>query len=241
MKNIDQVYGWIYKKEFLTTVRKNILPGSFVLKIWRPYHGLQEKLPLRNIPVFYFMVMEEDYPLDSIIGISDKINLKYDHGFDAVEGNIYVAGVTHPVIRIKIIEKSILMKEIQSQFVDYGFKMSMNRLSIKEKGVIKLKKNFYLEEVADGIYFDRRIPEMAYFRIPDRIEWDLFEDITRRIRVNVALGQFDAAIGCFHMGQKVEYIIRILKYKRNPENIELIRQDYITFINKPELLNINVG
>ncbi len=240
MKNIDRVYGCIYKKEFLTTVQKNILPESFVMKIWRPFHGIQEKLPLRNIPEFYFMVMQEDYLLDSIIGISDKINLEFKHGFDAVEGNIYVAGVTHPVIRIKIYEKSVLIKEIQKQFADYGFQMSMNRLSIKEKGVIKLKKYFTLKVVKEGIYFDRRTPELAYFRIPHQIEWDLFEDITQRIKVNVALGEFDAAMGAFHFGQKVEYIIRILKLQKSLNNIELIKQDYLTYINKPELLNINV-
>ncbi len=109
MKNIDRIYGCIYKKEFLTTVEKNILPGSFVLKIWRPFHGLQDKMPLRNMPDFYFMVMEEDYPLDAIIRASDKIRLKPDRCFDAVEGNIYVSGLTHPVIRIKISEKGCLL------------------------------------------------------------------------------------------------------------------------------------
>ena len=100
MKSIDRIYGCIYKKEFLTTVEKNILPGSFVLKIWRPFHGLQDKMPMRNIPDFYFMVMKEDYPLDDIIMASEKIKVKSDQLFDAVEGNIYVTGETHPVIRI---------------------------------------------------------------------------------------------------------------------------------------------
>jgi hypothetical protein len=239
MKSMDKVYGCIYKKEFLATAEKNILPGSFVLKIWRPFHGLQDKMPMRNIPEFYFMVMDEDYPLDDIIMASEKIKLKSDQLFDAVEGNIYVAEVTHPVIRIKLFEKSVLIKEIQSLFIDYGFEMSMKKILIKERGVIKLKKYFSLEEVGKGVYFDNKTPELAYFRLPYRVEWDLFEEITRRIKVNVALGDFDTAIGAFHIGEKTEYIIRVLKLQRSLDCIELIKQDYLTYINKPELLNLN--
>lgn len=239
MKNIDRIFGCIYKKEFLTTVEKNILPGSFVLKIWRPFHGLQDKMPLRNIPDFYFMVMKEDYPLGDIIVASEKIKLKSDQLFDAVEGNIYVAGATHPVIRIKLFDKILLMKDIQNLFTEYGFEISMNRVLIKERGVIKLKKYFSLEEVGKGIYFDRKTPELAYFRLPRQVEWDLFEEITKRIKVNVALGDFDTAIGAFHMGEKTEYIIRVLKLQRSIDSIVLIKQDYLTYINKPELLNLN--
>jgi hypothetical protein len=239
MKSMDKVYGCIYKKEFLATVEKNIQPASFVMKIWRPFHGIQDKMPLRNIPEFYFMVMEEDYPLDTIIGITDKMKLKSDLCFDAVEGNIYVSGVSYPVIRIKIPERGCLIKDIQRLFTNYGFQISMNRISIKEKGVIKLKKYFSLEEVDKNIYFDRKTPELSYIKLPHQIEWDLFEEITKRIKVNVALGLFDSAIGAFHIGQKVEYIIRILKEQRSIDNIGLIKQDYLTYVNKPELLNIN--
>ena len=239
MKNIDRIYGCIYKKEFLKTVEKNILPGSFVLKIWKPFHGLQDKMPMRNIPDFYFMVMEEDYPLDTIIEITEKMKLKSDLCFDAVEGNIYVAGVSYPVIRIKIPEKGCLIKDIQNLFLEYGFEMSTNRLLIKERGVIKLKKYFSLEEVGKGVYFDKKTPELAYFRLPSQVEWDLFEEITKRIKVNVALGDFDTALGAFHIGEKTEYIIRVLKLQRSLDSIDLLKQDYLTYINKPELLNLN--
>jgi hypothetical protein len=239
MKSLDKVYGCIYKKEFLTTVEKNILPGSFVLKIWRPFHGIQDKMRLRNIPEFYFMVMKEDYPLDAIIRAADRIKSEPDKCFDAVEGNIYAGGLTHPVIRIKMLDKSCRIKEIQHLFSDNGFQISMNQLSIKEKGVIKLKKYFSLEEVGKGVYFDQKTPELAYFRLPHRVEWDLFEEITKRIKVNVALGEFDTAIGAFHIGDKVEYIIRVLKIQRSFDSIDLIKQDYLTYISKPELLNIN--
>jgi virulence-associated protein VapD len=132
-----------------------------------------------------------------------------------------------------------LIKDIQNLFTDHGFEMSMNKVLIKERGVIKLKKYFSLEEVGKGIYFDKKTRELAYFRLPHKIEWDLFEEITRRISVNVALGEFDTALGAFHIGEKTEYIIRVLKLQRSLDSIELIKQDYLNFIIKPELLNLN--
>ena len=239
MKSLDRIYGCIYKKEFLTTVEKDILPGSFVLKIWKPFHGLQDKMPLRNIPDFYFMVMKEDYPLDDIIVAADRIKLKYNQLFDAVEGDIYVAGETHPVIRIKQFDKDFSIKDIQNLFNEYGFEMSTNRLLIKERGVIKIKKYLSLEEAGKGIYFDKKTPELAYFRLPSQLDWDLFEEITKRISVNVALGDFDTALGAFHIGKKTAYIIRVLKLQRSLNSIDLLKQDYLTYINKPELLNLN--
>jgi hypothetical protein len=239
MKSLDRIYGCIYKKEFLTTVEKDILPGSFVLKIWKPFHGLQDKMPLRNIPDFYFMVMKEDYPLDDIIMAADRIKLKYNQLFDAVGGDIYVAGETHPVIRIKQFDKDFSIKDIQNLFNEYGFEMSANRLLIKERGVIKIKKYLSLEEAGKGIYFDKKTPELAYFRLPSQIDWDLFEEITKRISVNVALGDFDTALGAFQIGKKTAYIIRVLKLQRSLNSIDLLKQDYLTYINKPELLNLN--
>ncbi len=239
MKGVERIYGCIYKKEFLATVEKNILPGSFVLKIWRPFNGLQDKMPLRNIPDFYFMVMAEDYPLDDILAAYEKIKSKCDQLFDAVEGNIYVAGITHPVIRIKLFDKNFPIKNIQQLFAEHGFEISMNKLPIRGKGVIKLKKYFSLEEVDEGVYFDKMTAELAYFRLPDRIEWDLFEEITRRIKVNVALGDFDTALGAFHIGDRVEYIIRVLKIQRSLESVGLIQKEYLIYINKPELLKIS--
>jgi hypothetical protein len=143
------------------------------------------------------------------------------------------------VIRIKLFERSILIRDIQTLFAEFGFEMSMKRAMVKEKGVIKLKKYFSLDEVERGIYFDRNNPELAYFTLPHRVEWDLFEEITKRIRVNVALGDFDTALGAFHIGNKTVYIIRVLKPQRSLEKIDLIKRDYLSYINKPELLNLN--
>jgi len=239
--NLEHIYGCIYKKEFLATVDENIFPGTFVMKIGNPFLGLYKDLIIKNIPEYYFLIMQEEYPLDSIIKASEEINKKFKQIFDAVVGEIYVSGRVYPIIRIKKIDKRLTIEKVQEHFLNKGFHFSRNVQSIEAKGVIKLKKYFSLEEVDEGIYFDKQVPELAYFKIPYQIEWDLFEDITNRVKVNVALGKFDAAIGAFWYGEEVEYIIRILKLKRNVNNLQMIKKQYLKLIEEPNLLKTKVN
>jgi hypothetical protein len=61
--------------------------------------------------------------------------------------------------------------------------------------------------------------------------------MTYRIKVNVALGVFDAAIGEFRIGEDKTNIIRIFNPARNIENLGLIKKAYMTAICNPEPMN----
>lgn len=240
-KSLERIYGCIYKKERIATVEENILPDTFVLKIWKPFPGLRKDIHIKNIPEFYFLVMQEDYPLGSIERISENINKKYKKGFHAVVGEISVTGETFPVIRIKNFEGKNIIKELQEHYLNEGFHFSKDKRSIATKGMIKVKKHFSLVEVKEGIYFDRTVEELGYIKIPCKLDWDRFEEMTRRINVNVALGNFDAAIGIFYHGKDAKNIIRIFNPIRSLENLLLIRKHYLKEIGNPEILNVKVN
>lgn len=227
VKKMERVYGFITKKEFITTVQKNILPGTFVLKIGKPFPGLYKDLKIRNIPEFYFLVMKEQYPPESIIEVSEEINKKCKYGFNAVAGEITVSGSCYPVIRIKNIQEKDCINELQAQYQEKGFSFSMDPVQIDSKGMVKIIKYFSLEKVGEGMYFDKNVPELGYFEIPHKIEWDVFEEMTQRIRVDVALGAFDAATGVFYRGKAEENIIRIFNPIRSIINLGLIRKQYM--------------
>ena len=233
----DQIYGCIYKKELITTVEENILPGTFVLKVWKPFPGLRKDIVIRNIPEFYFLVMVEDYPLGSIERVSGQINKRYEKGFNAAVGEIIVSGEKFPVIRIKNFEKKNIIQELQIHYLNEGFHFSKERRSIETMGMIKLKKHFSLKEIEPGIYFDKEIEELGYISITCKIEWEKFEEMTRRIKVDVALGVFDAATGVFYIRNEMVNIIRIFNLNRSLENLQLIRKHYLREIGNPAFIS----
>ena len=237
----DRIYGCIYKKERIATVEENILPETFVLKIWKPFPGLRNDVVIKNIPEFYFLVMQEDYPLGSIERISEQINKKYEKGFHAVVGEISVSGEKFPVIRIKNFEKKNIIQELQSHYLNEGFHLSKDRRLIKAKGMIKLKKHFSLKEIKEGIYFDMEVEELGYIRIPFKIDWDNFEAMTHRIKIDVAVGTFDAAIGIFYIGKNAVDVIRVFNPKRSLENLLLIRKHYLREMGNPELIKVKLN
>lgn len=237
----DRIYGCIYKKELIATVEENILPDTFVLKVWKPFPGLHKDIIIKNIPEFYFLVMQEDYPLGSIERVSEQIKKKYEKGFNAVVGEILVSGEKFPVIRIKNFEKKNIIQELQLHYLNEGFHFSKERRSIQIDGMIKLKKHFSLKEIEPGIYFDMEIEELGYVGIPHKLEWAKFDEMTRRIKVDIALGAFDAAIGVFYIRNNAINIIRVFNLKRSLENLQLIRKHYLREIGNPAFINVKAN
>lgn len=237
---MERVYGHIIKREFISTVQKHIIPGTFVLKIGKPFPGIYKDLKIRNIPEFYFLVLKEHYPAETIIGVSEEINKRCKYGFNAVAGEITVSGTCYPVIRIKNIQETGCIDELQKEFIEAGFGFSSNPVQTDSDGMVKIIKYFSLEKVGEGMYFDINVPELGYFEIPRKIEWDTFEEMTRRIRVNVATGAFDAAIGVFYRGLKEDNVIRIFNPVRSIVNLGMLKKQYMQVIGNPEIMNKEV-
>ena len=236
-KDLEQVWGHIIKKEFITSAAAHIIPGTFVLKIGKPFPGLYKDVTIRNIPEFYFLVLQEPYSPLEIINASSEINQRCKYGFNAVAAEITIPSTTYPVIRIKNIQEADCIIELQKEYMEKGYHFNRNPQLIQSHGMVKIIKFFSLSEVGEGIYYDKNVPELGYFEIPDPLEWEVFEKMTYRIKINVALGVFDAAIGEFRMDNKRKNIIRIFNPARNPGNLELIQKAYKAAICNPELMN----
>lgn len=237
---MNKVYGFITKREFISTVKKNILPGTFVLKIGKPFPGIYKTVNIRNIPEFYFLVLQEKYSPESILEASEYINRICRYGFNAVAGEIMVAGQCYPVIRIKNIQEVECLDELQTLYLERGFKFSIDPVQIDAAGMIKIIKYFSLNPVGEGMYFDDTAEELGYFTIPRSIEWDAFERMTQRIRINVATGSFDAATGIFYLGKKEQDIVRIFNLRRSIGNLEMLKKQYHQAICNPEYTNQGV-
>jgi len=226
-KTLEGVYGYILKKESIKTVEDNIVPGTLVFKSWVPYPGFFEKSAISIQPEFFFLVMNDNYPLEEITRAAQIINKKFTKGFGTAHGEVTIFDNTYQVIRIKNYEKENIVKKLQENFIKEGIELLSHTESLQGDALIMLKKFFSLEKVEENIYFDRQEPEIGYFTIPYRMEWDPFEEMTYRIKVNVALGIFDAAIGMFYRQNMIRDVARIFNQRRSVENLKMIRQQYL--------------
>ena len=65
--------------------------------------------------------------------------------------------------------------------------------------------------------------------------------MTQRIKVDVAMGAFDAAIGIFHHGKKDENIIRIYNPVRSINNLTRLKKQYLAEMCNPEFMDIETA
>jgi len=240
-QNKERIYGFINKKEFISNADKTILPGVFALKIWKPFPGLYTDPAVKNVPDFYFLVLEKEYPPEEIISISEEINKDCEYDFNAVSGEIRVSGKTYPVIRLKNIREEECIIVLRSLYNEKGIFFNRHPEFIEAEGMVKIIKYFFIEKVGEGIYFDSTVPEMGYFEIPQKLEWDYFEQMTRRIRVNVALGTFDAATGVFYRDNNEINIVRIFNIRRSVNNLTMIRKQYLAAMHNHKVMGMETG
>jgi hypothetical protein len=233
----ERVYGCIDKKEFITNSDSDTMPGIFALKIWKPFPGLYIDPRIKNVPEFFFMVLEKEYPPELIISASEEINRDCEFDFNAVAGEISLPGATYPVIRLKNLRNQECIKELRSRYNEKGIYFNKKPEHVEAEGMVKIIKYFTIEKVGEGIYFDTAVPELGYIDVPYRPEWDLFEAMTRRIKVNVALGTFDAALGLFYRDKEEYNVFRIFNVRRSASNLAMIKKQYDAVMCNPEVLD----
>lgn len=201
-----ETIGTIEKKETLVSLSYNDL----VLESLHPfpgYHGTT--VPDQQNPKSIFLVLKSKYDEEQIIRATFKIKENYPSYFDAAPGTISVYNQIEPCIRIKELENYQLIPELIALYKAEGLQF-MKGKSIKEYyGLIRIKKYFILDEVNDGVYMDKETPEMGYFELDEKLDWDFFEKITLHIKHNIEENNFDAALGTIYRKTGLKDVIRI--------------------------------
>ena len=95
------------------------------------------------------------------------------------------------------------------------------------KCITRLNKFFSLEKIEDDFYFDSVEANHGYFKIPKNISWGDFEQITKQVKYNMDMLQFDASIGFIYDHFKAIDIIRIYAENLDIEKLKQIRSKYI--------------
>ena len=227
--NTIETIGTIKKRETVVSVKHDDL----VLESLHPfpgYHGTT--IPDQMNPKSIFLIMRTKESDEEVIRKTVRVRENFSSKFDASPGTINVFNQIEPCIRIKDLENYTMIPELISLYKKEGINFMKGRNINPYEGLMRIKKFFILEEVNDGIYMDRETPEMGYFEVPVKLDWDVFENITMGLKHNLEDNNFDAALGTFYRKSGLKDVIRIYDTNICLGECLFLREKFITEINK---------
>jgi hypothetical protein len=226
---IIETIGKIEKKETIVSVENN----DMVLESLHPfpgYHGTT--IPDQTNPKSIFLVMKSKERDEDVIRKTAKVRAKFSSNFDASPGVITIFNKLEPCIRIKDLENYALISELISLYKEEGITFQKGKNISSYYGWMRIKKFFIIDEVNDGIYMDKDTPEMGYFEVPTKLDWDVFEKITVDLKHNIEDNNFDAALGTLYRKTGLKDIIRIYDTNVCLGECLFLRDKYLTEIKK---------
>lgn len=228
-KHIIETIGTIKKKETVVSINHDDL----VLESLYPfpgYHGTT--IPDQTNPKSIFLMMKSKETDEEVIRKTVRVREKFSSNFDASPGTINVFNQIEPCIRIKDLDNYTMIPELISLYKEEGIIFMKGRNINPYEGLMRIKKFFILDEVNDGIYMDRATPEMGYFEVPVKLDWDIFEKITMDLKHNIENNNFDVALGTFYRKNGLKDVIRIYDTNVCLGECLFLRDKYLTEIKK---------
>jgi len=230
--SIIQSVGSIVKKEKLASVETETNSKVLIIESLLPfpgYHGTT--IPDKLEPELLFVVTKKGYNDETIIRSIQKVKESTKISFDAVPGTIFLKNNPVNIIRFKDLSYG-LVSEVIEHFIDVGIEFEKSKNIPAYETIIKIRKFLKLSKLSDSIYEDMDIKEFFYVQIPQLLEWDTFEDITKSIKYNIENIDFDAAQASVYDAAGLVDFVRIYDKDRNVDKLPFIRDSYIKAINK---------
>ncbi len=219
--------GYIIKKEIIASIEHDT-ENALVLETKKPYPGYHgTTIPDHLNPLSLFMVTDKKYTGEHVIRATTAVKVNYPEHFDAVPGMVTLFNMLTPCIRIKDMRSYKNINLLVAAYRKNGIGFMKDRKVEPFNGLIKIRKYFSLIVQENGLYSDADVPSMVYFEIPGLISWDLFEDITLRLKPNVEYNNFDAALGVFFTPKGVIDSIRIFHEEIDMKDIVFLRKKYL--------------
>jgi hypothetical protein len=223
-----EVFGTLTKTETVFTIDNKIIPGTLAFEALKPFPDYYFDNPLGAKPVYLYLAMEEQYPLEDILRASQKIQLDFKTQFDAGKGFLHVHDLKYDVIRIRHLRDYDLLEKLQRSFEEKGIRFLRKTKKYKDEPVkIRIIKFFSLEEIGENVFMDKREKKHAYIEIPYHLGWDEFRDLNNKVKYNWEETKFDAAKGAFYYDGELHEIVRIYSDKMDAEYLQALRKLYL--------------
>lgn len=233
-----QSLGYLLKKEKLISLDTDQQFSELLLESLEPYPGFYEE---------YFIPTSasEKKPKSVFIGIKNfdvcheddfirmTMHIKRDHliKFDAALSSIMLFNEPATSIRIHMDDYSKL-SELIKHYKQVGVKFLSSKQVKPYQSLIKIRRYFDLEIMADGIYKDMDKSDTYYLQVPLFMTWDEFEKATISIRNNFDYKTFDAAQAAIYNKPGIVELVRIYDRKTDLAKLQSLQQKYLIEIER---------
>lgn len=223
---IIETSGYIVKEVNLKSLSERVIPKTCVLMalgLYPGYYGEDLSFPF---PESIFILLHEHYSKEKIARATKEIKKYIDHAFEAFPGDISLYNNRCRFIRIKGLNDYAQIENMQKCYLDTGLKLKKKMMDIQDKGIVKVEKEFLINEFEQGTYRDSLTFEKHYVEIPAKLNWKLFQKITQNIKNNWDGHSFDAAIGTLFRFAGLQDIVRIYGKEITQEEIQQLKEKY---------------
>lgn len=226
-KNME-VFGNLTKYDTVVAIDEKVLPGSLVFDSLNPFPGYYHETPMNIRPIYIYLVLEEQIPLEEVIRATQNIEKEYKWKFDAGKGYMRIGSEFLNVIRVRHLPELDLVEKIQQAYMNYGIRFLMNkRIKGRIDVEVKIVKFLRLKQLGDGIYIDVDEKNFGYIEIPKYLSPELFKKVSMDVKYNWLGHEYDAASGSFYKDGKLYEIARIYSNKIDADYLAELKKLYL--------------
>jgi hypothetical protein len=226
-----EVFVNLTKNDTVVAIDEKVLPGSLVLDSLNPFPGYYHETPTSPRPIYIYLVLANQYPLEEIIRATQNIEKEYNWNFDAGKGYMTIGSEFLNVIRLRHLPELDMVAKIQEAYQKQGINFLMTKkLKGKLEVKVKIVKFLLLENIGNGIFINSEDPTFAYVEIPKYLHHEAFLKVSMDVKYNWDGHEFDAARASFYTDGKLYEVVRIRSDQMDLEYLEKIRQLYIAKI-----------
>ena len=224
---IIETIGSITKMEQLSSMEKDVLKNSLVLRNINPFPGVRSmNNDLNTKPESIFIILRYRYAPEKINRINSKLLLDINLFRYPSYGEIITHESILPCVRLKELQSHEQIKLIQEYLRQNDLQL-MAHFPINAECRIRIFKTFKLAEIGDGLYRDLQDGEKFYIRIQSSLNWKRFDYITKKIKHDLSNPEFDSALGVIYRFTGPENVIRVFDRDISYQRATLLRKLYL--------------
>ena len=223
-----EVFINLTKNDTVVAIDDKVVAGSLVFDSLNPFPGYYHETPTNSRPIYIYMVLDKQYPLEDILRATQNIEKEYKWNFDAGKGYMTIGSEALNVIRMRHLPQIDLVEKIQEAYLKQGIGFLMSKkLKGKLDVSVKIVKFSSLKVLGEGIYVSVDESTFGYVEIPKYLNHEIFSKVSMDVKYNWEGHEFDAARASFYNNEKLYEVVRIRSNKMDADYLLAIRKLYL--------------